>query len=140
MEVVRRATPADVRSVLSLWTRAAAAPSVTDDEESLQRMAARGALFVAETDDTIVGSVIATFDGWRGNVYRLAVDPRYRRRGVARRLVEHGERHLADQGCVRVSALVVRDEPAATSLWSALGYELQDAMLRFVKTGPLGGR
>jgi GNAT superfamily N-acetyltransferase len=136
MELIRRATRRDLQGVLSLWTRADAPTSATDDEESLQQIAARHALLVAEVDNALVGSLIAAFDGWRGNMYRLVVDPGYRRHGVARRLVEHGERQLADQGCVRISALVLRDERAATRFWSAAGYQAHDAMTRFVKTRP----
>jgi ribosomal protein S18 acetylase RimI-like enzyme len=45
-------------------------------------------LLVAEIDDKIVGSIIATFDGWRGIIYRLAVHPNVRRQGIARRLAQ----------------------------------------------------
>jgi hypothetical protein len=32
-------------------------------------------LLVATIDNQIVGSVIGGWDGWRGNIYRLAVTP-----------------------------------------------------------------
>ncbi len=48
-------------------------------------------------------------------MYRLAVDPAYRRRAVASGLVREGERRLAEQGCRRVTALVLKDEGQATA-------------------------
>ena len=94
----------------------------------------RDALLVAEIDGRVVGSLIAAFDGWRGNLYRLAVEPSHRRRGVARELVAEGERRLAAVGCRRISALVLRDEGPATALWAAAGYERAERIVRYVKT------
>ena len=49
-------------------------------------------LFVVATDGSeVIGSLMGGWDGWRGNMYRLAVDPQHRRLGLARRLVEEGE-------------------------------------------------
>ena len=44
-------------------------------------------LLLAEIDGKLLGSIIGTFDGWRGNIYRMSVHPDYRRRGIARAVV-----------------------------------------------------
>lgn len=67
-------------------------------------------------------------------MYRLAVDPGHRRRGIARRLVEAGESSLRERGARRITALLVSDDPEATALWKAAGYEHDERMGRFVKT------
>lgn len=131
---IRLGTRADVAAVLALWARADAVPSVTDDAESLGRAAAQDSLLVACLNDEIVGSLIAGFDGWRGNMYRLAVDPDHRRRGVARALVAEGERRLVALGVRRITALVVAEEDAATGFWREAGYGFDERIARFVKT------
>lgn len=131
---IRPATPADAPAVLALWEAAGAAPSATDDLASIERVAARGALLVARDGDEIVGSVIAAFDGWRGNVYRLAVAADNRRGEVARSLLAAGESRLAAEGCVRITALVLAEEDQATAFWHSAGYQLQPEIGRFVKT------
>ncbi len=93
-----------------------------------------GSLLVAEADGRIVGSLIAGWDGWRGNMYRLAVLPEYRRRGIALRLVAEGERRLREQGAIRIGAIVLRDHPDAVGFWQAAGYTFQEDAGRFVKT------
>ena len=55
---------------------------------------APGSLLVAEEGGEVVGVLIAAWDGWRGGMYRLAVRPERRRRGIGRLLVEAGEAHL----------------------------------------------
>ena len=68
----------------------------------------------------IVGSVIGGWDGWRGNIYRLAVAPEYRRRGIARRLVKVVSRALFDKGAERIGALVEHEHSWAVQFWESL--------------------
>jgi ribosomal protein S18 acetylase RimI-like enzyme len=131
---IRSATPADAEAVLGLWQAADAVPSATDDPENVRRAAERGILLVAYDGDRVVGTLVAAFDGWRGNMYRLAVDPGVRRRGVARALVAEGERRLVEQGCRRITALVVTAEDHATGFWADVDYDADGRITRYVKT------
>ena len=89
--------------------------------------------FVAEDDGRIVGTLVAAWDGWRGNMYRLAVLPELRRNGIGRALVDAGHEHLRDLGARRVTALVGHEEDAAVALWEATGYERDESLVRFVR-------
>jgi ribosomal protein S18 acetylase RimI-like enzyme len=90
-------------------------------------------LLLAELDSAVVGSLIATFDGWRGNMYRLAVHPDYQRRGIARGLVEEAHGWLRTQDCQRITALVEGDHAYATSFWESAGYHYDEGMRRYSK-------
>jgi ribosomal protein S18 acetylase RimI-like enzyme len=133
---IRPATPADIADVLELWSQARSANASTPDTpESLEALlgASPGALLVAEQPEhEIVGALIAGWDGWRGNMYRLAVHPQCRRRGIARALVEHGERHLRGKGARRVTALVAHEEIEAVGFWTEAGYARDATIARFV--------
>ena len=132
---IRPAEASDAFAVLELWRDADAAPSHTDDVESLMQLFGHDpeALIVADCDVRIVGSVIAAWDGWRGSVYRLAVAPDHRRRGLGQRLVLKAEERLAEVGAVRLQAVVVESDRGATGFWRASGWEQQVDRLRFVK-------
>jgi ribosomal protein S18 acetylase RimI-like enzyme len=132
---IRHARYADIDAILALWSAAEAAPTVTDDASSIDRLIHRdrAAFFVAEEDGTVVGSLIAGFDGWRGHLYRMAVHPDFRRRGFARALVAEAEEHLHAIGCKRISAMVLEEEAHAVGFWTAIGYAQQPEIGRFVK-------
>jgi ribosomal protein S18 acetylase RimI-like enzyme len=132
---VRVGRTSDIDPVLELWAWAGAEPTHTDDARSLTALIDHGgsALLVAEDSGTLVGSVIAAWDGWRGSVYRLAVTPTHRRQGLAGRLVAEAEAHLRSVGAVRLQAIVVETEPTATGFWRARGWQEQRHRLRFVK-------
>jgi ribosomal protein S18 acetylase RimI-like enzyme len=109
---------------------------MTDDPHSVARLIEShpGALLVAEQDGEIVGTVIAGFDGWRASLYRLAVLPRLRRRGLARQLVASAEARLQAAGARRANALVVSQHTHAASFWEAVGYAHDPRMNRHVKS------
>lgn len=133
--LIRSAVPAEAEAVLRLWAAAGAEPSHTDDVRSLRRLVEHdpSALLVAEEDGAIVGSVIAGFDGWRGSIYRLVVEPSRRRSGLGQRLLRSAESRLTAKGAVRLQAIVMETNPIASSFWRSSGWEVQDHRMRFVK-------
>ena len=135
MIALRPATADDIPAVLSFWTEATAEPSSTDDAEGIAGLLAQspGALTVAVDNGAIVGSVIAGWDGWRGTLYRLAVAPSYRRRGIATALVHEAEQRLQEHGVRRMHLIVsTAGGPAAVDFWKSARYEPTD-QLRMVK-------
>jgi ribosomal protein S18 acetylase RimI-like enzyme len=131
---LRSAVQADLLAVLRLWGAADAEPTHTDDIESLRALLQQDpdSLVVAELDGQLVGSVIAAWDGWRGSIYRLAVVPSARRRGLGRRLLSNAQARLDGLGARRLQATVVQNDDQAMAFWRASGWEEQSQRRRFV--------
>jgi len=91
------------------------------------------AVIVAEHEGELVGSVIAGWDGWRCHLYRLAVRPAWRRRGVASALLQAAEDRFIAVGATRADAMVLDGNGLGQSLWRAGGYLRQDEWRRWVK-------
>jgi ribosomal protein S18 acetylase RimI-like enzyme len=126
---IRACRPEECPHVLALWKSAEAIPRPTDTLPDLQRIVREhpDTLLVGEEDGRLVGSVIAGWDGWRGGIYRLAVRPECRRRGVGQALVAEAERRLVARGARRLSAMVARDEAHAMAFWDAAPGWARDA-------------
>ena len=132
--LIRECRPEEAEALLTLWQTAGTSPSITDTIADIRgAIESTAFVLVAEVDRRIVGSVIAAFDGWRGNMYRIAVHPDYRRRGIGQALVEEGERCLTTQGAKRITALVEEKYPWATAFWSSVGYEIEPGIIRFFR-------
>jgi ribosomal protein S18 acetylase RimI-like enzyme len=120
--------------VLALWETSRSAASLTPDtREALEVLLERSLLLLAVDGDDVVGTLVVGWDGWRGNMYRLAVRSDYRRRGIALALVDAGHDHLRSVGAPRITALVGAEESEAASLWRAAGYEFDEKIVRFVR-------
>jgi ribosomal protein S18 acetylase RimI-like enzyme len=132
---IRSASAADAAGVLALWRAAGVPPGVTDTPAGIAGLldGDQDALLVAESEMGLVGTLIATWDGWRGSFYRLAVHPDRRREGIATALLRDGERRLRDRGALRLTALVAEDEPLALEFWRGAGYERQPNRVRFLR-------
>lgn len=111
--------------MLRLWSGARSSHASTSDrKEPVENLVAESpaALLVAETDGQVVGAVVAGWDGWRGNIYRLAIDRDHRRRGIGLQLIQAAEEYFRERGVGRVTALVAYDDQDAASFWDAAGY------------------
>lgn len=81
---VRACGREEIGEVLGLWAAARTlATSVPDDRAALEKLLDHDedCLLVAERAGRIVGTLVAAWDGWRGNMYRLVVLPDHRRQG-----------------------------------------------------------
>jgi ribosomal protein S18 acetylase RimI-like enzyme len=123
--IVRRCREQDARAVLELWAQERSEHASTADRaEDVERLIADfpAALLVAERGREIVGALIAGWDGWRGNMYRLAVREGHRREGIGIALTRAGEEYLRGCGVSRITALVAFEDDAAGAFWESTGY------------------
>jgi ribosomal protein S18 acetylase RimI-like enzyme len=132
---VRAATHADIDAVLAFWRVGAEGASISDDPDGVGALIARDpeALLLAEADGQIVGTVIAGWDGWRAHLYRLAVHPDQRRRGIGTALLEAAERRLSALGARRLDAMVLDRNELAHHAWQAAGYKRDPDWTRWIK-------
>ncbi|PJE97944.1 GNAT family N-acetyltransferase [Streptomyces carminius] len=137
---IRTAAEADIDTVLVFWKEAAEGTSISDDRAGVARLLERDprALLLAEHGKLLVGTVIAGFDGWRCHLYRLAVRPSHRRRGVASALLAAAEERFAALGGRRADAMVLDHNEPAHRAWHAAGYARQDRWSRWVRPLPPG--
>ncbi|TYB96611.1 GNAT family N-acetyltransferase [Micromonospora sp. WP24] len=111
----------DYEAVAGLWT--SAGRDVVPRDELAAKLQRDPQLFlVAVADQTVVGVVLGTYDGRRGWILRLAVDPTRRRQGIASGLVAELEARFAALDCPRVNLLVLPEDAGALRFWQALGY------------------
>jgi len=118
--------PSDYPAALDLWQRSGPGVHVgpSDTREEIARKVERDPdlFLVAETEGRILGTVIGGFDGRRGMVYHLAVDPAERKRGLGRQLMDEVEQRLRNKGCYK-AYLLVMDGNGAVEFYKNLGWE-----------------
>lgn len=76
-----------------------------------------------EQQGELVGVVVATHDGRKGWVNRLAIDPAHRRQGFALALIEAAEEHLSQQGIEVIATLIEAQNNVSRELFLRAGYQ-----------------
>lgn len=75
--------------------------------------------------DDVVGTAMAGYDGHRGWLYNVAVDPDVRRQSVGTRLVREAEARLLMLGCGKVNLQIREGNEAVAAFYARLGYDVE---------------
>jgi len=134
---IRRLNIADYNQIVALWKHAGLPfkPSGRDQKGAIQaQMVANPEFFLgAFKDNRLVGVVVATSDGRKGWINRLAVDPDFRRRGVADKLISGAENVLRKHGIRMFCALIDDDNKISKQLFKKCGYKEHRDIVYFRK-------
>jgi len=127
----------DYDELLALWQRAglhSLRPQGRDSRDSLARQLASGVQTILglEADGQLAGAIVATHDSRKGWINRLVVDPDYRRRGYAVRLIAAAEEMLREQGMHIIAVLIEDDNSASLALFQQVGYVEMDPPIHYL--------
>jgi len=81
--------------------------------------------FVAISDNAVVGTIMAGYDGHRGWIYSVAVSPLHQKQGIGSRLVTHAERILTSKGAVKINLQIMEGNESVARFYSSLGYSVE---------------
>jgi ribosomal protein S18 acetylase RimI-like enzyme len=120
----------DEEQTLVLWQRCELTRPWNDPRKDITRkLREHPELFlVAVSEGHVIASVMAGYDGHRGWMNYLAVDPEHRRTGVGRSLVEAAEAGLRALGCPKVNLQIRRDNLGAAEFYNHVGYREDDVV------------
>ena len=83
---------------------------------------------VALIEDSLVGTAMAGFDGHRGWVYYLGVDPDHQRQGIGTALMKRVESKLLGMGCPKLNLQIRADNAEVQAFYESLGYFSEDRL------------
>ena len=135
---IRTLTIKDYESMVKLWKSAGLSfkPRGRDSKRMIERqMQAFPDFFIgAFHEDKLVGVVIGSYDGrMKGWINRLAVDPAYRRRGIAAKLITHAEEALEKRGAAIFGVLIETPNEESVRLFQKIGYVAHRQILYVTK-------
>lgn len=137
--VIREFRIEDYDRVMALWTEGGLPlkPLGRDRREEIaaQLGLANVRFLVAEEGKggPVIGTVLATHDGRKGWINRVAVDASLRRRGIGARLVRAAEDWLEAQGLGILACLIEEGNAVSMAVFQALGYVKHPEIIYFAK-------
>lgn len=121
---IRPFHPDDEPAVIRLWSDCGLVVPSNDPARDIRRKLAAQPelLLVAADNDRIVGTVMAGYDGHRGWINYLAVDPQYRHRGIAGQMLAEAEKRLRAMGCPKINLQVRTSNRDVIAFYEHLGF------------------
>jgi ribosomal protein S18 acetylase RimI-like enzyme len=125
---IRPYNDADEPTVVALWNAVLydSAPHNDPLTSIRQKLAVERELFlVADLAGTVVGTVMGGYDGHRGWIYSVAVDPGHRRLGIGASLLRRLEADLKMRGCLKVNLQVRASNSQVIAFYESLGFVVE---------------
>jgi ribosomal protein S18 acetylase RimI-like enzyme len=124
----------DEEAVIALWEECGLLRPWNDPHKDIarKRLLQRELFLVGVEGGAIVGAVMAGYDGHRGWINYLAVDPAHRRKGFGHALMDEAERRLRELGCPKISLQVRRENLEAMAFYEHIGFR-EDVVASFGK-------
>ncbi len=124
--IIRRLTLEDYGSLVILWEKSGLPyrSRGRDSKDAIQKQMEESPDFFlgAFLEGELVGCVIASFDGRKGWINRVAVLPEHRRKGIGRKLISAAEEVLKKKGARIIGVLIFESNTSSLNLFKELGY------------------
>ena len=127
---IRPFDEADTETVVALWERCGLTRPWNDPRRDIERkLTVQRELFLVGVDheEALVATAMAGYDGHRGWVYYVAVEPERQGEGFGRQLMAEVERSLEAMGCPKANVQVRTGNERVRAFYERLGYTVDEA-------------
>jgi len=128
--VIRPYLSADENAVVELWRKCNLLRSWNNPKQDIKRKLGVGSelFFVGLVDNKIVATVMGGYEGHRGWVNYLAVDPTCQRRGLGRQIMKAVEEKILAMDCPKINLQIRTDNKVAVKFYEGIGYEMDEVV------------
>lgn len=134
---IRPFQPADRATVVDLWRRTDLTRPWNDPDRDIDRKLADSpwGLLVGDLDvgdgggPRVVAAMLVGYDGHRGSVNYLAVDPEFQGRGLGHAMMDHAEALLLVRGCPKVNLQVRSENARVVAFYQRRGYVVEGSLI-----------
>jgi len=120
----------DEIAVVGLWRACGLVRPQNDPRKDIRRKLRVNPewFLVGEHQGRVVGTVMVGYEGHRGWINYLAVEPGLQRGGLGRTLMREAERLLREAGCPKINLQVRTSNAAAIGFYRELGFSVDDVV------------
>jgi ribosomal protein S18 acetylase RimI-like enzyme len=120
----------DQSAVVALWSKCGLVVSHNNPVADIRRKLEVGAdlFLVGVLDGQVIASAMAGYEGHRGWINYLAVEPELQGNGYGREILEHAEGLLRDRGCPKINLQIRGTNQRVIEFYRRLGFAVDDVV------------
>ncbi|MCJ7650319.1 MAG: GNAT family N-acetyltransferase [Candidatus Lokiarchaeota archaeon] len=128
---IEKFTMESYEDIVDLWRKSGISVGSTDTKNEIERMLQRNPnlFLIGKIDNKVIGAVMGGFDGRRGYVHHLAIDPDYQRRGFGTMIIENLIKKFRKIGVHKVHLFIEKDNKELVEFYMNLGWEIRDDLI-----------
>ena len=117
--------------IIEIWRKAGLSIGSSDTKEEVNRMLKKNSnlFLIGKVNDNVVGVVVGGFDGRRGYVHHLAVDPDYQKRGYGTRIMDELNLRFRKLGVHKVHLFIEKYNNEVIHFYEKLGWEIRNDLI-----------
>jgi ribosomal protein S18 acetylase RimI-like enzyme len=121
---IRKYIETDEQQVIDLWIKCHLVVSSNNPKRDIQRKLKvdRDLFLVGILDEKVIATVMGGYEGHRGWINYLAVDPGFQGKGYGRLMMEAIEQRIRLKGCPKINLQVRATNKAVIQFYRSLGY------------------
>lgn len=117
--------------VVQLWKKAGISVGSSDLKEEIEKMLERNPnlFLIGKIKEKIIAVVMGGFDGRRGYVHHLAVDPIHQKKGYGKIMMHDLISDFRRIGVHKIHLFIERQNQAVVDFYSNLGWQMRDDLI-----------
>ncbi|MFX0030212.1 MAG: GNAT family N-acetyltransferase [Candidatus Hermodarchaeota archaeon] len=119
------------KSVIDLWKKAGISVGSSDSKEEIEKMLKRNPnlLLIGKLNEKVIAVVMGGFDGRRGYIHHLAVDPMHQKRGHGKKIMEELINNFRKMGVHKIHLFIQRDNQEVVNFYKNLDWQVRDDLI-----------
>ncbi len=122
--------------VVEIWKRTGISITSSDTKDELNVMLNRNPdlCLIAKIDEKVIGVVMGGFDGRRGYVHHLAIDPQYQKKGYGKLIMDELIERLKKKRVHKIHLFIEKHNEDVIAFYKKLGWEIRKdlVMMSFI--------
>jgi ribosomal protein S18 acetylase RimI-like enzyme len=127
---IRKYRLEDEKEIISLWIRCDLVKPWNNPQKDIERkLKIDPDLFlVGIVENKIIAAVMGGYEGHRGWINYLAVDPSYQRKGYATKIVKVIEKKIEDKGAPKINLQIRTSNISVIEFYKSMNYRIDDVI------------
>jgi len=117
--------------IIALWKRSGIEVSSSDTRDEIAKMQKRNPdlILIGKENENVIAVVMGAFDGRRGYVHHLAIDPDYQKKEYGKMMMDELIEQFSIKKIHKIHLFIEKHNKEVVDFYKKLGWEVRDDLI-----------